>query len=53
MSRTGLGYEIGYAYNNFDNAVMYPLIVLVLGVAASVNGAFYVWEKKLLARRRR
>ncbi len=34
MSRTGLGYEIGYAYNNFDNAVMYPLIVLVLTVAA-------------------
>jgi NitT/TauT family transport system permease protein len=53
MSRTGLGYEIGFAYNNFDNAVMYPLIVLVLTVAASVNAAFYVWEKKLLARRRR
>jgi NitT/TauT family transport system permease protein len=53
MSRTGLGYEIGYAYNNFDNAVMYPLIVLVLTVAASVNAVFYVWEKKLLARRRR
>jgi NitT/TauT family transport system permease protein len=53
MSRTGLGYEIGYAYNNFDNAVMYPLIVLVLAVAASVNAVFYVWEKKLLARRRR
>jgi NitT/TauT family transport system permease protein len=53
MSRTGLGYEIGYAYNNFDNAVMYPLIVLVLTVAASVNAVFYVWEKKLLARRRK
>jgi NitT/TauT family transport system permease protein len=53
MSRTGLGYEIGFAYNNFDNAVMYPLIVLVLTVAASVNAVFYVWEKKLLARRRR
>jgi NitT/TauT family transport system permease protein len=53
MSRTGLGYEIGYAYNNFDNAVMYPLILLVLTVAASVNAVFYVWEKKLLARRQR
>jgi NitT/TauT family transport system permease protein len=53
MSRTGLGYEIGYAYNNFDNAVMYPLIVLVLAVAASVNAVFFVWEKKLLARRGR
>ena len=53
MSRTGLGYEIGFAYNNFDNAVMYPLIVLVLTVAASVNAVFFVWEKKLLARRRK
>jgi NitT/TauT family transport system permease protein len=51
MSRTGLGYEIGYAYNNFDNAVMYPLIVLVLAVAASVNTLFFLWEKKMLARR--
>jgi NitT/TauT family transport system permease protein len=53
MSRTGLGYEIGFAYNNFDNAVMYPLIVLVLATAASVNTAFFLWEKRLLARRRR
>jgi NitT/TauT family transport system permease protein len=51
MSRTGLGYEIGYAYNNFDNAVMYPLIVLVLAIAATVNTMFFLWEKKLLARR--
>src|ERR1044072_4466947 len=53
MSRTGLGYEIGFAYNNFDNAVMYPLIVLVLAIAATVNTAFFLWEKRLLARRRR
>ena len=37
MSRTGLGYEISFAYNNFDNAMMYPLIVFVLAVAATVN----------------
>jgi NitT/TauT family transport system permease protein len=53
MSRTGLGYEIGFAYNNFDNAVMYPLIVLVLAIAGTVNTAFFLWEKRLLARRRR
>jgi NitT/TauT family transport system permease protein len=53
MSRTGLGYEIGFAYNNFDNAVMYPLILLVLAVAASVNTFFFLWEKKMLARRQR
>jgi len=53
MSRTGLGYEIGFAYNNFDNAVMYPLIVLVLAIAATVNSLFFLWEKKMLARRRK
>src|SRR5215471_16175358 len=53
MSRTGLGYEIGFAYNNFDNAVMYPLIVLVLAIATTVNAFFFVWEKRMLARRRR
>jgi len=53
MSRTGLGYEIGFAYNNFDNAVMYPLIVLVLAIAATVNTLFFLWEKRMLARRRR
>ena len=53
MSRTGLGYEIGFAYNNFDNAVMYPLIVFVLTVAATVNTLFFLWEKKMLARRRK
>jgi NitT/TauT family transport system permease protein len=53
MSRTGLGYEIGFAYNNFDNAVMYPLIVLVLAIAATVNTFFFLWERRLLARRRR
>ncbi len=53
MSRTGLGYEIGFAYNNFDNAVMYPLIAFVLLVAATVNTMFFLWEKKLLARRRK
>jgi NitT/TauT family transport system permease protein len=53
MSRSGLGYEIGYAYNNFDNDVMYPLIVFVLLVATVVNMLFYRWEKTLLARRKR
>ena len=28
-----------------------PLIVLVLTIAATVNTMFFLWEKKLLARR--
>ena len=33
MSRGGMGYEISFAYNNFDNATMYPLILLILLVS--------------------
>jgi NitT/TauT family transport system permease protein len=51
MSRGGMGYEISFAYNNFDNATMYPLIVLILAVSISINTLLSWWEKLLLARR--
>jgi NitT/TauT family transport system permease protein len=51
MSRGGIGYEISFAYANFDNAVMYPLILLILLASIAVNGLLTVWEQRLLARR--
>ena len=51
MSRGGVGYEIGFAYTNFDNATMYPLIVLILVVSVAINSALSFWERRLLARR--
>jgi len=51
MSRGGIGYEISFAYANFDNATMYPLIVLILLASVAVNGLLSVWEQRLLARR--
>lgn len=51
MSRDGMGFEIAFAYTNFDNAVMYPLILLVLLVSITANLALVAWEKRLLARR--
>ncbi len=51
MSRGGMGYEISFAYNNFDNATMYPLIVLILTVSIAINSVLSWWEKRLLARR--
>ena len=51
MARSGMGYEIGYAYTNFDNATMYPLIVLLLILSIVLNGVLTHWEKLLLARR--
>jgi len=51
MSRGGMGFEIAFAYTNFDNAVMYPLIVLILVISIAANALIGVWEKRILARR--
>ena len=47
----GIGYEIGFAYANFDNATMYPLIVLILLASVAINGVLSRWEQRLLRRR--
>jgi NitT/TauT family transport system permease protein len=51
MSQTGLGYEISFAYNNFDDAIMYPLIVLIIVISTVVNMTLSHWEKILMQRR--
>ena len=51
MSRGGIGYEISFAYTNFDNATMYPLILLILMFSIALNTALTGWENRLLARR--
>ncbi len=51
MSSGGMGFEISFAYTNFDNATMYPLIVLILMISITVNLLLVLWEKRLLARR--
>lgn len=53
MSNTGLGYEIRFAYDNLDNNVMYPLILLILLIAIAVNMSLDRWERVLRARRER
>ena len=51
MARSGMGYEISYAYTNFDNATMYPLILLILLLSIAANSLLSHWERVLLARR--
>ncbi len=46
MSRGGMGYEISFAYTNFDNATMYPLILLMLAVSIAINALLSRWEKR-------
>ncbi len=51
MSSDGMGFEISFAYTNFDNATMYPLIVLILVVSVSINLLVGMWERRILQRR--
>lgn len=51
MSRGGMGYEINFAYTNFDNATMYPLILLILMVSVLLNMGLARWEKRLMQKR--
>jgi NitT/TauT family transport system permease protein len=53
MSRTGIGYEISFAYNNFDNKTMYPLILLILVISILINSTLSRWERVLMQRRSR
>lgn len=51
MSKGGMGFEIAFAYTNFDNATMYPLILLILVVSVTANMLLSMWERSLLTRR--
>lgn len=53
LSGSGLGYAIAYAYESFENATMYGLMLFVLLTAVVFNGFLYAWEGRLLRRRRR
>jgi NitT/TauT family transport system permease protein len=53
LAGSGLGFSISYAYDNFETRKMYALMLLVLAVAAGVNGALSWWEGHLLRRRGR
>lgn len=51
LSSGGLGYQIGFAYHNFDNRTMYALILFILSLVLIINMSLHAWEKTLLARR--
>lgn len=51
LSGSGLGYAISFAYQSFDNAAMYGLMLFVLLVAVTANGLLYAWEGHLARRR--
>ncbi|WP_144139845.1 ABC transporter permease [Paraburkholderia sp. BCC1884] len=53
LSGSGFGYQIAFAYNNFDNATMYGLMVLMLLFVGTVNALLRTAEARLYRRIRR
>jgi NitT/TauT family transport system permease protein len=51
LSTGGLGYQISYAFHDFDNRTMYAIVLLVLIVVSIVNGLLFTWERLLRQRR--
>jgi NitT/TauT family transport system permease protein len=51
LSTGGVGYQIAYAFNDFDNRQMYALVVLILIVVSVVNAVLFGWERRLRQRR--
>ena len=51
LSASGLGYQIGYAYHNFDNRTLYGVITIILAMSVTLNLVLLYWERAILSRR--
>jgi len=45
-----MGHAIAFAYNSFDNRMMYGLIVLLFIIVGTINAVFGTVERRLYAR---
>lgn len=51
LSGEGIGHQIAFAYNNFDNPTMYGLMLLLLVFVGSLNTVLHAVEQRLYQRR--
>ncbi|HET7384089.1 MAG TPA: ABC transporter permease subunit [Pseudolabrys sp.] len=51
LSGSGIGHEIAFAYNNFDNPTMYGLMLLLIGFVSGLNMLLFAWERRFYRRR--
>jgi ABC-type nitrate/sulfonate/bicarbonate transport system permease component len=51
LSGAGLGHAVAFAYNSFDNAMMYGLMLLLFVIVGGINMGLWTWEQRLYARR--
>jgi len=53
LATDGIGYEIAYAFNNFQNGTMYALMLFIIVLVTCVNAVFHRFEQRLIRRRSR
>lgn len=51
LSGAGVGHQIAFAYNNFDNPTMYGLMLLLITFVGSLNMTLFAWERSFYRRR--
>jgi NitT/TauT family transport system permease protein len=51
LSTSGLGHQIAFSYDNFDNKTMYGTILFVLCIATSFNLLVFAYERHLQRQR--
>ncbi len=51
LSGAGFGYQIAFAYNNFDNQTMYGLMLVLLVFVGTLNLLLHAAEQRLYQRR--
>lgn len=47
LATAGIGKRIAFGYQDFDNKMMYGMLLLLLLLVTAVNGALSRWEKRL------
>lgn len=47
LATAGIGKRIAFGYQDFDNRMMYGMLLLLLVLVVAVNGALSYWEKRL------
>ena len=50
LSASGIGHQISFAYDNYDNRAMYGLVALLLVIATLLNATLRYYSQRMLRR---
>lgn len=50
LAPAGLGHDLAFAYDEFDNRRMYALVVLLLALSLAVNALLDLWDRRVARR---